>query len=246
MLKQENIDINSFDQDMGKVREIGRQTADYNPTAKYERLSQKDVIINRMVQKYHSKVDRDLRDISYRFFDIKDFDMSLLYKVTIQQEEEISRAVNEMEERVKNVVIQEDKIILYKKVHFLSQYITMLLDASREYNSTLKALLDRLYLLKVSILNDHEVFSIISEIPELQEDPKFMKNLGREAKEKMKIVSTQKKRLNSIKKKMFKMTRGGDSGQDIPGGLLVLLIMMLIEKIKKIAAYPFRKKIIRA
>jgi hypothetical protein len=235
MLKQDNINIDSLYSEMDKVKDSGRKTKEQsNSGFQKESISPKEAMLRRVIQKFQSKLDRDLNEVSFRYFDIKDLDPSLLYIITPEQEAGILRAINDLEECVKISTDQDDKVILYKKVYFFSQYISMLMESSKDNNANLKGFLDRLYKMKSLLLEDQEVFLIISEIPELLEDPKLMKMAGKEAMEMMKKMTEQKKKLTFEQMKMAKLQRGGALRKAKPGELLQLLFLKIIETLKKI------------
>ena len=234
MLRQDNVDIETLYSDMDRVKDAERKPIEHGKNGfKKEPVSHKEIMLRRVIQKYHSKLDQDLNDISYRYFDIKDLDPSTLYCLTPEQEAGILRAIDDLEESVKITTDQNDKVVLYKKVYFLSQYISMLMESSKEKNANLKGFLDRLYILKSLLLEDQEVFLIISEIPELMEDPKLMKMAGKEAMEMMKKMAEQKKKLTFEQMKMAKLQRGGALRKANPGELILIYLIKLIEFLKK-------------
>ncbi len=234
MLKQDNINIDSLYSEMDKVKDSGRKKNEQGiGGSQKETVSPKEAMLRRVIQKFQSKLERDLNEVSFRYFDIKDLDPKLLYCLTPEQEAGILRAINELDESIKVSLDQDDKVYLYKKVYFLSQYVSMLMESSNENNANLKGFLDRLYKMKSLLLEDHEVFSVITEIPELMEDPKLMKMAGKEAVEMMKKMTEQKKKLTFEQMKMAKLQRGGSLRKANPGELILILLLKIIESLKK-------------
>lgn len=242
MLRKENINIDPFHEDMDRLKNAGKKTSENKKSSlKEDKLNPKDMMLNRVLQGYLLKIDRDLKAVSYKYFDIKDIDVSLLYAVTPDQEAGILRSINDLEQNINTASDQDERVILYKKVYFLYQYVSMLLETSKDNKEKLEVFLERLYKMKSLLLEDQEVFLIISNIPELHEDHKLMKAADKEAHEMMKKINAQNRSITLQQMKMAKLRRGGVPGQGNPGELLALLLVKIAEAVKKMLLQAYSK-----
>ncbi|HOO72574.1 MAG TPA: vWA domain-containing protein [Spirochaetota bacterium] len=247
-MRNENIDFDFTTLNMKDVRkelQEHRETQEKDKTNGTRDVSLSRQRILRYIYDYSDNMFKDLKYVSHRFIEIKDLEGGGLFKINDEDTENISRWVSQVEGIAISELDSESKKRLYKQVYFLAQYVQMLLDHGNEGNETLLHSREKLQLVKQRLLSDPELMFTVIQVNELDEDKKLMKLARKEARKMMKEMKLNEKRLSIKQMKKAKVVFTMDVGEGSMGQFLLLMVIKLLQLIKKILLFPFsifRKK----
>ncbi len=239
----------NFDFTSINMRDVKKELQDYRQSAD-KKVDIKDASYTRQrmlryIYDYSENMFKDLHFIANKFIEIKDLDSGGLFKIGDKEMENIEKWIARVEEaNVASIEIEAKKRI-YKQVYFLAQYVQMLLDNGNTENHALAGARDRLFLIKQKLLSDPELMFTVIQVNELDEDKKLMKLAKKEARKMMKEMKLNEKRLSIGQMKKAKVVFTMDVGEGSMGQFLLLMVIKLLQFLRKVLLFPFtafRKK----
>jgi hypothetical protein len=206
-----------------------------------ENMSMNDQRASRIVLDHSEKVFRDLKEVSKKFIEINDFHGDDLFQVTDETIMGIKQSLNEFRKIDISEKTQEEKPRIYKKLHFLHQYVQLLEEKGKSHKSELAGISMDILSIKEKFLKDPELLFEVMEVKEIDEDKKMLRLANKEAKKLFKEMEKNQKKLSIKEMKMAKLILAydiGDSGSI--GHFFILLIIKFLQYLKKVISAPLR------
>jgi len=179
------------------------------------------------------KMFNDLKEVANKYIQISDLDPELLYNVGPEQLEFIRFTL----ERFSIIDIKElsllDKKKLFRQIQFFYQYIQMLMENGNAENPVLQEALETLVRLKRRMLKNPDMIFMITERKELTDDKETMKLAKAQAKQMLKQMKLDDRKLSIAEMKKAQLLFTSETGKGSRGQLLMLLLVKLWEFLKK-------------
>lgn len=197
----------------------------------------------RFISSYMESVFDDLRDVSHRFVEVPDIREDLLFKITDDHLENISELVERIRIGAEWDLDYNSRKRLYKQAYSLAQYIQLLIDHQDEENARLFRMLHDLSEIRERMLGDPELLFEIVKTGGYKEDEQNIYANYRHMQFNLKNIEAKRNRLtaNQIKKARLLLKMDVPGGERSPGMLLYILMIKLIQLLKKIFVTPFGK-----
>ncbi len=237
-LKREHIPVNAESVDLRRIYkelQVARENEEESTLSMAERR------IYRSIFDRADKIMQDLKDISYKFIEVGDLRPDLVYQVGDEQLEAIREAAN----RLSAVNLDEceiaDKKRLFRQLQFLQQYVHMLAAHSEESSAALEEIEKRLMGIKNRYLKDKHIIYSFVQVKELKDDKETMKLARKEARQMLKQMKLDNRKLSTREMKkaqlVFTMDVGGEGSM---GQFLMLMFIKLFQQIKRLFLLPSR------
>ncbi len=175
----------------------------------------------------------DLKEVAYRFIELRDLKQEDLFKVTDETLDFIITAVDEFERiDLERLSIDELKR-LYKQAYFLNQYLELLLELSENRkNPHLQNAHERLQQIRERLLHEPTLYDMVTRA-RLDEEKEILKLARKEVKKKRKEISRSRPlTAEEIKRAQLMLTM--NAGEGTPGQLLRVLLLKLWEALKNL------------
>jgi len=207
----------------------------------YESVSMATRRAYRLILDHSDSIFQDLKEVSFKFINIADFDYDGGFEVSDDNMDNIKKLI----QKFQNIDFNSGDIDLlkkvYKQIYFFSQYIQQLLDVNKKTAPRLQKFLDDLTELKQKMLKNPYLLISIMEVKELGDDKKIMKLAKKDAKMMMKQMKMQQKNISIKDMKRAQLVFTGDVGKGSMGQFILLLLVKLGQFIKRIIFSPFNK-----
>jgi hypothetical protein len=192
----------------------------------------------RYLLEYSERMFNELKEVSYRFVEIKDLEPNDLFRLTDDMLDSIETAVDELARVDFSRRGQEELSKLYKQAYFLSQYLDLLMDyGGNSKNPILQRAHQQLSNIRRRMLQEPALFDIIAATKDFDEKKETMKLARKEVKKKLKEMQLTSKALTSGEMKKAQMLLTMDVGEGSAGQILKLLLVKLWEAIKAAVRY---------
>ncbi len=189
----------------------------------------------RYILEYSETMFKDLKDISHRFVEIPDLDPSSLYELTDEKLDAIETAVDDFTRIDFNTKTLEERKKLFKQAHFLSQYVSLLLENKKNAaNPILKRCAYKLQKITQNILADPSLLQLVMGTGKFS-DKETLKLSKKQLKEKLKEMKMSRTPLSTEEIRKAQMLLTSDLGEGNIGQFLRVLFIKLIQFIKHIA-----------
>jgi hypothetical protein len=192
----------------------------------------------RYLLEYSERMFNELKEVSYRFVEIKDLEPNDLFRLTDDMLDSIETAVDELARVDFSLRGQEELSKLYKQAYFLSQYLDLLMDyGGNSKNPILQRAHQQLSNIRRRMLQEPALFDIIAATKDFDEKKETMKLARKEVKKKLKEMQLTSKALTAGEMKKAQMLLTMDVGEGSAGQILKLLLVKLWEAIKAAVRY---------
>lgn len=230
-----------------------QENMEYNPTSynvksikkemdgSDDSMSMNDQRANRIILDHSEKVFKDLKEVSKKFIEISDFHGDDLFQVTDETISGIKQSVEAFKKMDISDKSLEEKPKIYKKLHFLHQYVQLLEEKGKSHKGELASISLDIMSVKEKFLKDPELLFEIMEVKEIDEDKKMLRLAKKEAKKLFKEMEKNQKKLTIKEMKMAKLILSydmGDSGSI--GHFFLLIIIKFLQFLKRVITAPFR------
>ncbi|MCU0848482.1 MAG: hypothetical protein MUD12_11400 [Spirochaetes bacterium] len=234
-LKGERLD---FDPTMINIRDIKKQVNRIQ-SGDDSGMSTTEKRVFRLIFDISDKMFKDLKEISDKYIEIKDLEMDGLFQVDDTTLKYINEAIDRFYSVDMSGLHPEEKDRLFKQTHFLSQYIQMLLENGNAENQRLVNASERVAQLKQQLLKDPELLWTFMEVKEFKEDREMMKLAKKQAKQLLKQMQLDSRKLSSKEMRAGQLLFTMDVGKGSMGQFLMLIFIKIYDFIKKIVTMPF-------
>lgn len=191
---------------------------------------------------YSEKMFNDLKEVSYRFVEIKDLEPYDLFKLTDEMLDSMQTAVDELSRIDFSSRTQEELSRIYKQAYFLGEYLELLMEyGDNSKNPILLRVYQQLAAIKRTMLEDPGLLKIISGIKGYDEEKETMKLARKEVKKKLKEMQLSSKSLTSKEMRKAQMLLTMDIGEGSVGQFLKLLFVKLWQLLNFIVRIIFRR-----
>ncbi len=239
---QEIMDANRIDFDpssinMNEVRKKVERTGGDEAN-----LSMTERRAYRFLLNYSEQVFKDLREVCHRFVEIPDLEPSRLFSLTDETLDFIETSVDEFSRIDPGERAIEDLTRIYKKAYFLSEYIEMLMDfGDNTENPILLRSSEKLKKVRQKLLENPELYLIVTRAKSFDEDKKTLKLSRRVARKRMKEMKFQQKTLTRSEMRKAQVLLTMDVGEGSMGQFFMLLVIKFWEFLKKVFSWIFRR-----
>ncbi len=199
----------------------------------------------RFISDASEKMFKDLRDIANNYIEIEDLDCSNLYEVDEETLAYIKATVMGFDMVDLSELEIPDKEKLYKHVNFMSQYVQMLMDNGNEENQVLRFVTEKLSQIKQKMLKDPYLLFTFLQVKELNEDRKMMKLAKKEARQALKNMKLENRKLSVKEMREGQLLLTMDVGEGSMGQFFRFLLVKLFDLLKAAFTAPaklFQKK----
>jgi len=241
-LDQENVD---FDPTSVNLKNIQKEISTYNPDDDENDIPLSKQRVYRLLLDYSDSLFKDLKEVSKKYIEIGDLPHDGSFEPTGEQVEKIQDFVENFRKIDFSEKDIDDLKKLYKQVYFFSQYIEQLIQMEGPHNAALKKCLENLLDVKQKMLKNPELLFTVMQVKELDDDKKLMKLAKKDARKMMKEMQLDNKKLTIKEMKKAQMLFTFDVGEGSMGQFILLLIIKLMQLLKRIFLFPanlFKKK----
>lgn len=229
-----------FDPSSVNIKEIKKKV---NVDGKEETaLSPNERRAYRFLLDYSEKMFSDLKEVSYRFVEIKDLETYDMFKITDEILDSIETAVDEFSRLDLRHKTQIELERLYKRAYFLNQYLELLMDyGGNEKNPILQRAYNKLSAIREKMLENPGLYDIVYRTGKYDEKKNTMKLAKKEVKKNLKEMKLSSKTLTTAEMKKAQMLLTMDVGEGSGGQFLKLLLVKLWMLIVALFNKIFRK-----
>jgi hypothetical protein len=177
---------------------------------------------------------RDLKETARKYIEIGDLDTKILFNIDDERLDHIRLTLERFS------VIELDKLTLlekkklFRQVQFFYQYIQMLMENGNDDNPSLQEAMLKLSQIKRKMLNNPEMVYLFVEKKELTDNKNTMKLAKGQARKMLKQMKLDDRRLSIAEMKKAELVFTMDTGAGKRGQMFLLLIIKLIEWLKKV------------
>ncbi len=229
-LKNQNVQIYGDTMD---IRTIKRKMDEYKATGNDSGLTFAEKTAFRRIMDSSDKMFNDLKEVANKYIQINDLNTELLYNVGPEQMEFIQFTL----ERFSIIDIKElnllDKKKLFRQIQFFYQYIQMLMENGNAENPVLQEALETLVRIKRRMLKNPDMIFMFTEKKELTDDKETMKLAKAQAKQLLKQMKLDDRKLSIAEMKKAQLIFTSETGKGSRGQFLTLLLVKLWEFLKK-------------
>jgi len=230
-LKKQNVQIYADTMD---IRTIKTKMDEYKKLGPEAKISNPEKIAFRNIMDASDKMFSDLKEVANKYIEINDLDRDLLYNVGPEQLEFIQFTLQRFSIiDLKELTLVEKKK-LFRQIQFFYQYIQMLIQNGNEENQVLTEALDTLVRIKRKMLKNPDMVYMFVERKELTDDKETMKLAKTQAKQMLKQMKLDDRKLSIAEMKKAQLIFTSETGKGSRGQLLTLLLVKLWELLKKI------------
>jgi Mg-chelatase subunit ChlD len=237
-LKSQNIDIYPGTMD---IRTIKTKMDDYKQNGPAAGLSNAEKIAFRKIMDTSNKMFNDLKEVATKYIEIKDLNSNILYTLGPEQLDFIQFTM----ERFSIIDLKEltmlEKKKLFRQVQFFYQYIQMLMENGNAENKLLQEALETLVRIKRKMLKNPDLLYMFTEKKELTDDKETMKLAKAQAKQMLKQIKLDDRRLSVAEMKKAQLIFTSDAGTGSRGQFFMLLLVKLWVFLKKTFTRPGRE-----
>ena len=232
----------NFDPNAINIRDIQKKVMENKDSMDEGRMSITEKRIYRYIFDFSNKMFKDLKDVSHKYIEISDLDPSNLYTVTDETLDYIQNAIKKFNEIDPESLEYDDKMRLYKQVHFMGQYIQMYIQNGNQNNKQLQQFADDVHALREKLIKDPDILMTFIQVKELQEDKELTKLAKKEARALMKQMKLTSKKLSMEEMKQGQLLFTGDvGGEGNMGQFILLMLIKFGQFIKRVVGAPFKK-----
>jgi hypothetical protein len=197
----------------------------------------------RFISTFMEGVFDELREVAHKFVEIPDIKEDLLFKLTDEHFENLSELIERIKIGSEWELDLNSRKRLYKQAYSLAQYIRLLIDHQDEDNPRLYRLLHNLSEIRERMLRNSELLFEVVRAGGFKDDEQNIYANQRQMQFNLKNVEMKNNRLtaNQIKKAKLLLKMDVSGGERSPGMLLYILIIKLMQFLKKIILAPFGK-----
>ncbi len=191
--------------------------------------------IYRYILECSDEITNNLKEATTKFIEIDDLKTDELYTLNDDVLNFIIDSVSQFSEiNIEKEEISE-RVIIYKRIYFLSQYIEFLMDSKHKDNEILNNSFEQLSLIKQRMLSDSHLLEIVMRTKGLEDNKKSMRIARKEAKKRLKQTQTQDNIISNeeIKRAKMLLTMDMMGGEDM-GLILRALFIKLWMFIKRL------------
>ena len=229
-LKGQNIHIYS---DTIDIRTIKSKMDDYKKDNKTAGLTNAEKIAFRKIMETSNKMYNDLKEVATKYIEIKDLNNKILYSIGPEQIEFIQFTLERFSIiDLKDLTMLEKKK-LFRQVQFFYQYVQMLMENGNAENQVLQEALETLVRIKRKMLKNPDLLYMFTEKKELTDDKETMKLAKAQAKQMLKQIKLDDRRLSVAEMRKAQLILTSDTGTGSRGQFFMLLLVKLWEFLKK-------------
>ena len=196
-------------------------------------LTNAEKIAFRKIMDTSNKMFNDLKEVANKYIEINDLNSKILYNLGPEQLEFIQFTL----ERFSIIDLKEltmlEKKKLFRQVQFFYQYIQMLMENGNAENQVLQEALETLVRIKRKMLKNPDLLYMFAEKKELTDDKETMKLAKAQAKQMLKQIKLDDRRLSIAEMKKAQLIFTSDTGTGSRGQFFMLLLVKLWEFLKK-------------
>ena len=196
----------------------------------------------RLILDFSEKLFKDLREVSYRFIEIGDFNPDGMYELSDESIENIKKTINTLRKQGIRDLSLHDKERIYKQVYFLMQYLESILQNDSTHEGEIKGMLDGLGTFKKELFKDPELIFSLMEVDTFDEDKKALKLAKKDARKMMKQMMMDKENISLKELKQAQMLFTFDVGEGSAGQFFLVLLKKLWVQITKLFTGQFFRK----
>lgn len=215
------------------IRTIKKRMDDYNEQGTSSGLTKPEKIAFRKIMETSNKMFSDLKEVSNKYIEINDLNSNVLYNLGPEQLDFIQFTLDRFNIIDLKELTMLEKKKLFRQVQFFYQYIQMLMEHGNAENQVLKEALETLVRIKRKMLKNPDLLYMFTEKKELTDDKETMKMAKAQAKQMLKQIKLDDRRLSIAEMKKAQLILTSDTGTGKRGQFLVLLLVKLWEFLKK-------------
>ncbi len=229
-LKRGSVPIYSDTMDMNVIK---KKMEDGDGATTEGTISVAEKVAFRKILDSSEKMFRDLRDVASKYIEIGDLNTELLYHLGEDQLEFIRFTLDRFTIiDLKNLTLLE-KRKLFRQLQFFHQYVQMLMKNGNEENPLLQEAIATIARIKRRMLKNPEMIYLLTEKRDLTDDKNTMKIARSQAKQMLKQMKLDERRLTIDEMKKSQVVLTMDTGAGSRGQLFMLLLVKLWEFLKK-------------
>jgi len=230
-LNKENVYVHP---DATDIRIIKKKVEDYEKNAEGGALTLGEKKAFRKILDASDRMFKDLKELAYKYIEIGDLNSEALFNMDEERLDYIRFTLDRfIVIDLKNLTILEKKK-LFRQIQFFYQYIQMLMENGNADNPLLQEAMMKLIQIKRKMLNNPEMVYLFVEKKELSDDKNTMKLAKSQAKKLLKQMKLDDRHLSIAEMKKAQLVFTMDTGTGKRGQMFMLLLIKLIEWIKKI------------
>jgi hypothetical protein len=230
-LNKENVYINP---DTTDIRIIKKKFQDYEKDPEGSNLTLGEKKAYRKIMDSSNRMFKDLKEISNKYIEINDLNTEALFNLGNDQLEYIRFTLERFAFiDLKNLTMLEKKK-LFRQVQFFHQYLQMLIENGNADNPVLSEAMMKLVQIKRKMLNNPDLIYLFVEKKELSDDKNTMKLAKGQARKMLKQMKLDDRHLSIAEMKKAELVFTMDTGTGSRGQMFMLLLIKLIEWLKKV------------
>jgi hypothetical protein len=229
-LNSQNVQIHA---DTIDIRTIKKKMDEYKTTGTATGLTNAEKVAFRKIMDSSNKMFSDLKEVASKYIEISDLNSEILFTLGPEQLDYIRFTL----ERFTIIDIKDlsmvDKKKLFRQVQFFYQYIQMLIENGNAENQVLQEAIETLVRIKRKMLKNPDLIYMFTEKKELTDDKETMKLAKAQAKQMLKQMKLDDRKLSIAEMKKAQLLFTSETGKGSRGQLLMLLLVKLWEFLKK-------------
>ncbi len=230
-LNVENVYIHP---DTTDIRIIKKKFEEYEKNPDSSGLSLGERKAYRKIMDSSDRMFKDLKEVARKYIEIKDLDASALFNLDKDQLEFIRFTLERFSVIDLKTLTMLEKKKLFRQVQFFNQYVQMLIENGNQENPALLDALAKLVQIKRKMLSSPDLVYLFVEKKELSDDKNTMKLAKGQARKMLKQMKLDDRHLTIAEMKKAELVFTMDTGAGKRGQMFVLLLIKLIEWIKRV------------
>ena len=215
------------------IRTIKKKMDDYKQNGPAAGLANPEKIAFRKIMESSNKMFNDLKEVATKYIEINDLNSKILFNIGPEQLEFIRFTLERFTIIDMKDLTMLEKKKLFRQVQFFYQYIQMLMENGNAENQVLQEAIETLVRIKRKMLKNPDLIYMFTEKKELTDDRETMKLAKAQAKQMLKQMKLDDRRLSVGEMKKAQLIFTSDAGTGSRGQFLMLLLVTLWKILKK-------------
>jgi Mg-chelatase subunit ChlD len=239
ILKRENVIIYSDSMDVKTIKKKMDEPGNAGVTTS---LTNAEKTAYRKILDSSDRMFRELKEVANKYIEIGDLKPEILFSLGPEQTEYIQFTLERFTIIDLKNLSMLDKKKLFRQVQFFYQYIQMLIEHGNAENPLLQEAIETLVRIKRKMLKNPDMIYMFTEKKELSDDKETMKLAKTHAKQMLKQMKLDDRKLSISEMKKAQLLFTSETGKGSRGQLLMLLLVKLWEFLKSSFSQAGREK----
>jgi Mg-chelatase subunit ChlD len=239
ILKRENVIIYSDSMDVKTIKKKMDEPGNAGVTTS---LTNAEKTAYRKILDSSDRMFRELKEVANKYIEIGDLKPEILFSLGPEQTEYIQFTLERFTIIDLKTLSMLDKKKLFRQVQFFYQYIQMLIEHGNAENPLLQEAIETLVRIKRKMLKNPDMIYMFTEKKELSDDKETMKLAKTHAKQMLKQMKLDDRKLSISEMKKAQLLFTSETGKGSRGQLLTLLLVKLWEFLKSSFSQAGREK----